>query len=603
MDKDSHFNGLENKKELRILMLEDSEDDEMLVRYELEKLREPYFLKRVYKQETFIDALENFNPDIILSDYNLPAFNGHEALELKQFYSHEIIPVLFVTGFLGEEKAVELIKKGANDFILKDNLSRLPYAILNALRESREKRKRIEYEVASRRSEAKYRHLLEQAADGIFVGDSNSRFLEVNTKACEILGYTKEELLRMQVEDLVPSGTTFPKFDDLPQGKVHRYETIRKKKDGTVFPVELSVTRTSFGFYQEIMRDISRRKRVEKALNNALKRLEFHVENSPLAILEFNRKGIISRWTEQAEKLFGWSEKEALGKHLSALKLLEPQDLERVRQVYTAKLEQQVTNFTYVNHAYTKEGKKVYCEWYNSVSLDDKGEPESILSLVNDVTVRKVTEEANWEGQMQERKRIAREIHEGIGQLLVATKFKLASIEAGDGFENKISETEDLLEKSIEEVRRISLNMAPRSVEQLGIENAIRQLAEQVQRLTGIEIVFHYVGQGRKADNTILASVYRLAQESLNNVIKHSRASGVLIEFQQSAHEILFSIEDNGNGFNINIEESCTGGLGNMKERINALGGTFHLTSGIGAGTQIKVKIPVVKEFLDPEMS
>jgi len=132
-------------KELRVLILEDAATDAELMEHELRKAKIFFTSNRVETREDFVRELHGFVPDLILSDYRLPTFDGLKALDitLKEFPD---MPFILVTGALGEEKAVEILKSGASDYILKDNLSRLPHAILRAIREAegRRERKRAE---------------------------------------------------------------------------------------------------------------------------------------------------------------------------------------------------------------------------------------------------------------------------------------------------------------------------------------------------------------------------------------------------------------------------------------------------------------------------
>jgi len=135
-------------KELHILMLEDTSTDAELIERALRKNNISFISKRVETKEDFISGLRDFAPDLILSDFRLPTFDGLEALNIvtKEFPD---VPFILVTGALGEERAVEVLKSGASDYVLKDKLSRLPPAVIRALREAQEKieRKRAEKEL------------------------------------------------------------------------------------------------------------------------------------------------------------------------------------------------------------------------------------------------------------------------------------------------------------------------------------------------------------------------------------------------------------------------------------------------------------------------
>jgi PAS domain S-box-containing protein len=134
-------------KDLRILILEDEPTDAELAERELRKGGITYSSRRVETKEAFLKELKDFAPDLILSDFKLPAFDGLSALTITKEQLPDI-PFILVTGALGEEKAVEILKSGASDYILKHNLSKLPYSVLRAVRETEEKKERIRAEKA-----------------------------------------------------------------------------------------------------------------------------------------------------------------------------------------------------------------------------------------------------------------------------------------------------------------------------------------------------------------------------------------------------------------------------------------------------------------------
>jgi diguanylate cyclase (GGDEF)-like protein/PAS domain S-box-containing protein len=145
--------------------------------------------------------LNDFHPDLILSDYSLPAYNGREALEFVNSTCPET-PVIMVTGALGEEAAVELLKAGAKDYVLKDKIARLPFAIERVLAEAENTKVRLESERLLRVSEERFRSALEYAAAGICVTELDGRFIVVNPSLCNLLGYTREELLTLTFFDI-----------------------------------------------------------------------------------------------------------------------------------------------------------------------------------------------------------------------------------------------------------------------------------------------------------------------------------------------------------------------------------------------------------------
>ncbi len=594
----NYIKSFSKDKPLKILILEDSEVDFMLISIALTELELPYIQQRAENKEEFTAALRFNKPDIVLSDYNLPSLNGLEALELKKLFCPDI-PFIFITGYLGEERAVETMKQGATDFVLKENLGPLVQLITRSLQEYEERRRRENSEVALRKSEAKYRQLIEQAADGIFVCNDKWQYIDVNSRGCKLLGYTREEMLLMELKDVIPDGVDIPLADiqKLNPGEVIQYETVRKRKDGFVLPVEISVSKTSEGYYQGIVRDISLRKKALRALEEAHAKLDFHIKNSPLAVFEIDRNLLITRWSGQAEKIFGWKEEEVLGRSIEELNLPHAEDVEKVALVFRQSLEAGVAQYQYPIRCNGKNGSVIFCEGYNSISYNENGEFVSQLCILNDITVKKIEVEARREWRDQERKRIAREIHEGIGQMLVASKFKAASIDVTrPDAEERVQQVESLLEMALEEVRRISSSIAPRSVEELGIENALRQLCQQVENTAGVKVSFFYSGEGKAVANNLLSTVYRITKEAMDNAIKHAFTSEIQVELNRKKEVIELKVKDNGRGFAVDKTNLLkTNGLRSVKERVSLLGGEIYITSNCLDGTLISVILPVEK--------
>jgi len=167
---------------LRVLILEDRPSDAELV---ADALRQAGFKpdwRRVDRQEDFLAALKD-KPDVVLADYKVPGFGGLDALAAMREQRSEV-PIIIVTGSLGDELAVECIKCGASDFLLKDRLSRLGAAVTQARERNRLREESRRAEQALRESEAKFRELIEQASDGVFVSDAQGNLKLVNSRFC-----------------------------------------------------------------------------------------------------------------------------------------------------------------------------------------------------------------------------------------------------------------------------------------------------------------------------------------------------------------------------------------------------------------------------------
>ena len=182
--------------ELRILLLEDVPTDAELVEDALREAGLSFIAKRVDTKETFIRALEEFKPDIVLADYNLPAFDGGSAVKIAQ-QQYPTVPVVMVTGAVGDETAVELLRLGAKDYILKDRLARLGPAVQRALSEEKDARARKVAEEALLQSEADLRTLVEHSPVAMIVDigvDADEKIMMMNQKFTGLFGYTMEDV-------------------------------------------------------------------------------------------------------------------------------------------------------------------------------------------------------------------------------------------------------------------------------------------------------------------------------------------------------------------------------------------------------------------------
>ena len=201
----------------RILILEDSEADAELIERELKKSRIAFTLKRVYTKDAYVDALANFVPDLIFSDHTLPQFNSIQALKLCRKQKRQT-PFILVTGTVSEELAVRCIQQGADDCILKSNLSRLSAIIKNTF-----KQKQVEVEKnlaidAFRRSEEHFRTLIENSTDLINILDPSHTITYSSPSIEKLLGYTPTEMNNKPVSSFIHPEDTHHALDSLLKG-------------------------------------------------------------------------------------------------------------------------------------------------------------------------------------------------------------------------------------------------------------------------------------------------------------------------------------------------------------------------------------------------
>ncbi|OQA01531.1 MAG: Oxygen sensor histidine kinase NreB [Bacteroidetes bacterium ADurb.Bin408] len=226
--------------------------------------------------------------------------------------------------------------------------------------------------------------------------------------------------------------------------------------------------------------------------------------------------------------------------------------------------------------------------------------------VIRDISKRKKAEKALLEerekrltslidGQEMERQRISRELHDSLGQSLIAIQLHIESALNADADKaNEIlHKTKTLFDSTIDEIRRISNNLMPAVLYEFGIQTALSNLCKRIEESAKIEVRFYTNVTGEYNDGKIKTYIYRIAQEALNNCVKHAKASLVKVYLLERTGHINFIVKDNGCGFDLDKNLQGKGnGLINMKERAQLINARFEMKSAEGQGTEINILIP-----------
>ncbi|HEY6561343.1 MAG TPA: response regulator [Polyangiaceae bacterium] len=266
---------------LRILLVEDSVSDAKLVMRELRRLGRPAEFDRVQDAEAMQAALREQTWDVIISDWSMPGFGALGALSVLEQTKLEL-PLIIVSGTVGEETAVAGLRAGALDFVTKANLSRLVPAVERELRESSNRRtrrqKEQELEQALRDSEARYRALFTNSPLPMWVYDRDTlAFVSVNTAAVAHYGYSQEEFLSMRIPDLWPPEDVPKQLPELELPPPITFKSVRhRRKDGSIILVEIKRHDMYFDGRRErvvVANDVTERERAQEALRASESRL------------------------------------------------------------------------------------------------------------------------------------------------------------------------------------------------------------------------------------------------------------------------------------------------------------------------------------------
>lgn len=379
-------------KPLHALMVDDVEDDARLLAAELRRGGFTVTFERVDTAAAMRSALQQKSWDVILCDFTMPYFNGKAALQLARESGPEV-PFIFVSGTMGEDVAIEAMKAGAHDYVMKNNLARLAPAIERELHEAIVRRESRQAETAMRESEHKYRHLFEALSDAVFVIDeATGRIIDTNTRAEILLGRTRTKILGSNQAQLFAAPNGRPGFDALCAAANGEYpggcEMEVLRHDGHTIPVHASASRIELYGRQlllTLLRDVSERNRMDEQL----RQLSRAVEQSPASIVITDPAGNITYINPKFTAVTGYTFAEAIGKNPRLLKSDEcpPETYAQLWQTITSGKE-----WRGEFHNRKKNGELYWESASISPIVDESGKTTHFLAVKEDITDKKKLE-------------------------------------------------------------------------------------------------------------------------------------------------------------------------------------------------------------------
>ena len=397
-------NGVERGVPVRLLLVEDSENDAMLLLRELRRGGYEPVHEQVCTPEGMKRALEEAEGrgepyEVVVSDYYMPRFGAPDALALLRRLGHDV-PFIVVSGKVGEDAAVGIMKAGADDYVTKENMARLCPAIERELKEAEVRRERARAEEALARSEIRFRRLVEQAADAVFVHDLEGRLVDVNRRACESLGYAREELLGMSVSDVEVDhdhGSLKGLWEEISSGEPVTLEGAHRRKDGSAFPVEVRIGVFEDGVSPLVLalaRDVTERKEAEKRAKETEARYRTLVEQIPAVTYvqePFGDKRV-TYVSPQTESVFGYPADRELLDPGHWLNIMHPDDRERVI-LEDERTDRTGETFRAEYRQFASDGKLVWIRDEATLVRDDSGRPLYWQGVQYDVTEERLAEE------------------------------------------------------------------------------------------------------------------------------------------------------------------------------------------------------------------
>jgi len=608
------------KNLLRVLILEDNPNDAEIIQDVIRRssLRCSFFL--AHDKNGFLDGITNFEPEVVLSDNALPQFDSEDALEITKQYQPDI-PFILVTGTVSEEYAVAITKNGADDYILKDRLVRLPAAIEAALQHRRAEFQKKQAARHLIESEQKYRTLVGRITDAFISLDRQWNYIYLNKRAEELIKHKSAEVVGKNVWDLFPDvvgSATYLAFHEAMNKQQFicmqdYFAPLGLWQENHIYPSNdgLSV----------FIRDITENKKAEKKLRETfaeneklVARMSAIINTIPASIALLNSEGIIMD-VNDAWKTFADENGYALQGYRLATNYIDvcnqavgadEKDGATVARGVTAVLKNEQEEFVFEYTCHSRSLKR----WFRMIAtpLARKEFSGAVVMhidiseirlleqerLQNKVTEQKKITRAILEAQEKERNLIGSELHDNVNQILAGIKLILSTARMNPR-KNEIIIDDAIVnvQFAIDENRKLAHELVAPDFKEIHITEQLNILVEGMLGKAGIDTGIETNGfiEGLPDDEQKLA-MYRIAQEQCTNILKHSAATRVRLILGITGKEFTMSIEDNGRGME---KGKLTNGIGfrNIRSRVELYNGVVNIETAPQKGFKMEVSLPL----------
>ena len=656
---------------LRILIVDDYETVRRGVRSLLSTRRDWVVCGEAGDGLEAVEKAKSLRPDVVLMDVSMPRMDGVEATRIirREVPESKVIIVSQNDPAVVSRQAAEI---GAGGYVNKADLVRdlLPAVERVVADRSGEKTESVrattdtQIDVSERALARRAGDLLaaivDSSDDAIISKTLDGVITSWNKSAERMFGYTREEAVGQHITLIIPEDRRDEEakiVERLRRGeRVDHFETVRLRKDGTLLELSLTISPVKDAAGRvigasKVARGITEQKQIEKALAERARLLDLSSD----AIFVRDAADRVTYWNRSASELYGYSREEAVGRVSHELLRTEfPEPLERI----TEQLHQDNRWTGELIHRH-KDGSRIVVASRWTLDRDDGGNRKRVLETNNDITQQKQSEEALRESeerlrtlsdslelqvrtrtqeleqrnaeilqqsellrelsncllttQDDERRRIARELHDSAGQLITVLGMNLAGIAQRVGqnpsLSDTVEDTQNLVQQLSREIRTTSYLLHPPLLDENGLSQAIHWYMQGLKERCDLDIELSIPENFGRLPADLELTIFRIVQEGLTNIHRHSGSKTATIRLSRSADSVLLKIEDHGKGISPEklaaLRAQRTGvGITGMRERVRHLNGVMDiLSNGTGATISVTFPIPMIPTSIPPSGS
>lgn len=489
-------------------------------------------------------------------------------------------------------------------------LRRLPgERVLVTTRDIREQLAAEEY---TRRQAAYYRGLFENNPSGVAVYDTTLQITKVNPALRRMLGYTEKQLTQMRVPDLLdnqnrPPDEFWKHVIDVSTKPRRDIEVTLKSREGKGLYAHAAATflpdtNAEAGQGIIIFTDISARRQAEQDLKKQSLLNDTLLKESAAMIGMVDLEGKILKVNPAVEKVSGYNAKELVGKTIWESGLVDPEELPRTME-RLKKLQAGAPRVTAISRARTKSGELRIIQVHNTATRNANNEAESYIITAIDITEQQRLQHHLMEAIEQEQARIGHDLHDGVGQLLtgIGALVEMLQTKLVGTEQSEAGRIHELVRQAIQQVRQLSRNMSPAAIQNRDLAASLQLLADTVQTSFRRECEFRSDLEAKITDPTQGTHLFRIAQEAINNAMRHGNPKKITIALRAEAMgQAVMEITNNGSTFDCRPGQEGIG-LRVMNYRASLIHADFSVTCPPGGGVRVTCKFPLLPSGDTPQ--